>query len=250
MRARFVIAWAAGLFVPLFAAQAQADDIKVFSSTALRGALHELGPQFEKVTGNRLVLTIGPAAVMKSQIDDGAAFDVAILTPPLLDGLATAGKIDISTRVVIARSGLAISVPVGAAKPDISTAEALKRTLLNAKSIGLNGQGATRAGAEAMFARLGIEEDVKAKIKFLTTTTPEGVAKGEVELGLSPASEAIEASGAQFVGIVPAEYQSYIVLSGGVWTKSPNSDAAKALLKFLTAPSAAPVLKAKGMEPG
>jgi molybdate transport system substrate-binding protein len=250
MRTRFVVALLAGLSVSMFVAPAQADDIKVFSSTALKGALRELGPQFEKATGNRLVLTLGPAAVMKSQIDGGAAFDVAILTPPLLDAVATTGKIDSATRVVIARSGLAVTVGAGAAKPDVSTADALKRTLLSAKSIGLNGQGATRAGAEAMFAKLGIAEEVKAKIKFLTTTAPEGVAKGEVELGLSPASEALEASGVQFAGTVPTEYQSYIVLSGGVATKSQNADAAKALLKFLAAPSAAPVLKAKGMEPG
>src|SRR5262249_39745580 len=153
-----------------------------------------------------LVLTIGPAAVMKSKIDDGAVFDVAIVTPPLLEALAGAGKIDRTTSAVIARSGLAVSVQAGAAKPHVSTAGALKHTRLTAKSIGLNGQGATRTSAEAMFGKLGIAEDVKPKIKLLTTSAPEAVAHGEVELGLSPASEALEASGAQLAGMVPTEY--------------------------------------------
>jgi len=250
MTAGLRIAGLVGLVVSLGIAQAQAEEIKVFSSTALSGVLHELVPQFEKATGNTIVLTIGPAAVMKSQIDQGAAFDVAILTPPLLDGLATAGKIDSTTRATVAKSGLAVSVRPGTDKPDVSTADALKRTLLAAKSIGLNGQGATRAGAEAMFAKLGIADELKPKIKWLTTTAPEGITKGEVELGLSPASEALEATGTQVAGLVPADYQSYIVLVGGVSTSAKNAEAAKALLKFLTAPNAVPVLKQKGMEPG
>jgi molybdate transport system substrate-binding protein len=250
MRKHLRIAALAALLVPLMAAQALADEIKLFSSTALKAVLHEFVPQFEKATSNKVTLTIGPAAVMKSQIDQGAAFDVAILTPPLLDGLAKAGQIDAATRVTIAKSGLAVTVRAGAAKPEVATADALKRTLLAAASVGLNGQGATRAGAEAMFAKLGIAEEMKSKIKWLTTTAPEAVAKGEVELGLSPASEALEASGVQVAGLVPPDYQAYIVLTGAVSAKSQSAAAAAALLKFLTAPGALPVLKEKGMEPG
>lgn len=249
MNVRLIIAALVGLSSAV-ALPARADDIAVFSSTALRAVLRELGPQFEKATGNKLVLTIGPAAVMKSKIDEGAAFDVAIVTPPLLEGLAAAGKVDRATSAVIARSGLSVSVRAGASKPDISSAEALKQTLLTAKSIGLNGQGATRASAEAMFAKLGIAQEVKPKIKLLTTSAPAAVAQGEVELGLSPASEALEAAGAQLVGMVPTDYRSYLVLSGGVSTASKHPDAAKALIKFLTAPAAQPVLREKGMEPG
>src|SRR5947208_3605540 len=109
MKTRLAIAALIGLSLVL-AMPARADDITVFSSTALKAVLRELGPQFEKATGNKLVLTIGPAAVMKSQIDQGAAFDVAIVTPPLLEGLAAAGKVDRVTSAVIARSGLAVSV--------------------------------------------------------------------------------------------------------------------------------------------
>jgi molybdate transport system substrate-binding protein len=244
------IAALAGLILAFAAAQAQAADIKVFSSTALKAVLDELGPQFEKATGNKLVFTIGPAAAMKSQIDQGAAFDVAIVTPPLLDALAAAGKVDPATRAVIARSALGVSVRAGAPKPDVGTADALKRTLLNAKSIGFNGQGASRAGIEAMFAKLGIADDVKPKIKLLDVSAPVAAAKGDVELALSPVSEIVAVSGAQLAGPVPADVQSYLVLSGAVAGDSKNAGAAKALVKFLAAPSAATVLKAKGMEPG
>ena len=234
----------------LLTAPARAADIKVFSSTALRGVLDALGPQYEKATGNKLVFTIGPAAALKAKIDDGAAFDVAIVTPPLLDALVAAGKVDAATRAVIARSALAVSVRAGAPKPDVSTADALKRTLLDAKSIGFNGQGASRAGAEAMFAKLGIADAVKPKIKLLTTSAPEAVAAGEVDVALSPVSEVLAVSGSQLAGAVPADVQSYLVLAGAVAAHSPNADAATALIRFLTAPAALPVLAAKGMAPG
>ena len=232
------------------AATAQGADLKVFSSTALRAVLDQLGPQYEKATGNKLVFTIGPAAVMKAQIDQGAEFDVAIVTPPLLEALATSGKVDASTRAVLAKSALSVSVRAGAPKPDVTTADALKHTLLHASSIGFNGQGASRAGIEAMFAKLGLADDLKPKIKLVKTSAPEALVHGEIELALSPMSEALAVSGAQLAGPVPADYQSYLVLSGAVSAASKNADAARTLIKFLTAPSAAPVLKSKGMEPG
>jgi molybdate transport system substrate-binding protein len=238
------------LYLPLSGGYAQAGDIKVLSSTALKAVLEELGPQFEKATENKLVLTFAPAAVLKTQIDQGAAFDVAILTGPLLDGLGAAGKIDPATRAVIARSGLGISVRAGTAKPDVGTAEALKRTLLNTKSIGFNGQGQSRAGIEAIFAKLGIADDLKPKIVLLQNSAPVSVANGEVELALSPISEVVAVLGAELAGPVPADYQSYLALVGAVASGSSNAEAAKALIKFLTAPAAAPVLAAKGMEPG
>ena len=105
MKIQRVVAVMIGIVLPLLAAGAQAAELKVYASTAVKAVLQELGPQFEKATGNQLVFTFGPAAVMKKQIDEGAAFDVAILTPALTDGLATAGKIDPASRVAIARAG-------------------------------------------------------------------------------------------------------------------------------------------------
>jgi molybdate transport system substrate-binding protein len=237
-----------GLFFSL--AVANAADIKVLSSTGLKAVLEELGPQYEKATGNKLVLTTGSAASIKSQIDQGATFDVVIVTPPLMDGLAASGKIDPGTRAIIARSGLGVSLRAGAPKPDVTTPDALKQTLLNANSIGFNGQGASRAGTEAMFGKLGIADAIKPKIKLLQNSAPLSVAKGEVELALSPISEIIGVPGVELAGPVPVDYQSYLVLAGAVSATESNADSAKQLIRFLTGPSVLPVLKAKGMEPG
>jgi molybdate transport system substrate-binding protein len=252
---RRAIALIIGLAVPLVGMQiigapAQAAELKVLSSTALKAVLEELAPQFEKATEVKVVLTIAASAVLKARIDQGAAFDVAVLAPNLIDSLAAAGKVDPNTRAAIARSGLGVSVRAGAATPDVGTAEALKRTLLDAKSIGFNGQGASRVGIEALFAKLGIAEELKPKIVLLKTNAPEGVARGEVELALSPISEIVAVSGAQLAGAVPAEYQTYLTLVAAIAADSPSADAARSLIKYLTAPAASPVIKAKGMEPG
>lgn len=238
------------LALPLLAVSVQAAELKVLSSTALKTVLEELGPQFEKATENKVSFAFDPAAVLKTQIDQGAAFDVAILTVPLTDALVAAGKIDGASRTVVARGGLGVAMRAGAPKPDVSTAEAFKHALLNAKSIGFNGQGASRAATEAVFVKLGIADDLQPKIKLLQTTASEAVVKNDVEVGLGPVSEILASPAAELVGPFPSDLQWYLVLTAGVSTASKNTDAAKALIKFLTAPGAAPVLKAKGMEPG
>jgi molybdate transport system substrate-binding protein len=238
------------LAFPLFAAQAQAADVKVLASTAVKAVVEDLGTQFEKASENKLVATFGPAAALKTQIDQGAAFDVAILTASLTEALAASGKIDPASRATIARAGLGVAVRAGAAKPDVSTPDELKRTLLNAASIGFNGVGASRVGIEAMIAKLGIADALKGKIKLLDKSAPLAVAAGEVEVGLGPVSEILAVAGAQVAGAFPADLQSYLVFAAGVASASKESDAAKALIKVLTAPAAAAVLKAKGMEPG
>ena len=205
MKIQRVVAVMIGIVLPLLAAGAQAAELKVYASTAVKAALEELGPQFEKATGDKLVFTFGLTAAVKKQIDEGAAFDVVILPLPLTNDLATAGKIDPASRVAIARAGSGVSVPVGSPKPDVGTAEALKRTLLRAKSIGFAGIGSSRAGNEALLAKLGL------------------------------------------AGPFPAGLQSYLVFMAGVSSVSKNTDAARSLIKFLTAPAAAPVFKAKDM---
>lgn len=244
------IALLLGSLGAVFMPRAQAAEIHVLSSTALKGVLADLGPQFEKSTGNTLVVTLGPSGAIKSKIDEGAAFDVVVVTPPLLKALAASGKVGANTQAVIARSGLGISVAQGAPKPDVATPDALKRALLDAKSIGFNGGGASRAGIEAIFAKLGIADALKPKIKLLTVSAPEAAAKHEVELALSPVSEIIAVPEAQLAGALPAEDQSYLVLSGAVSAASKAPAQSEALMKFLTAPSALPALKANGMEPG
>ena len=249
MKTHRAIAALLGLALPLLGAQAQAAEIKVLASTAVKTVLDELGPQFEKATGNKLTFTIAPAAVLKSQIDQGASFDVAILTAPLTDGLAGEGKID-TARTAIAHAGIGVAIHKGAPKPDIGTTEAFKRALLNAKSVGYTAAGASGVYLKTLFEKLGIADELKPRLKLLAGGAGAAAANGEVEIGLTQISEILPYADAELVGPLPADIQSYTYFSAGVSAASKDADAAKAFVKFLAAPAALPLIKAKGMEPG
>ena len=238
-----------GLALLFLAGQAQAAEIKVFASTAVKTVLEELGPQFEKATGNKLAFTIAPAAVLKAKIDQAAAFDVAILTVPLTDSLARESKID-TTRTTIAHAGIGVAVHKGAPKPDISTTEAFKQALLNAKSVGFTAAGASGVYLKTLFEKLGIADELKPKLKLLQGAAGEAAASGEVEIGMTQISEILPYANAELVGPLPPDIQSYTYFSAAVSTVSKDADAARAFIKFLAAPAALTVIKAKGMEPG
>jgi molybdate transport system substrate-binding protein len=238
------------LGLPLLTAHAQAAEIKVLASTALKTTLEELGPQFEKATENKLVFTFAPAAVLKTQIEQGAGFDVAMLTVAATDDLAKQGKIDTATRTAISHAGIGVAIHKGAPKPDISSTDAFKHALLNAKSVGYTAAGASGVYLKTLFDKLGIADELKPKLKLLQGGAGEAAANGEVEIGMTQISEILPYANAELVGPLPADIQSYTYFSAGVATASKDADAGKALIKFLTAPSAVSVLKAKGMEPG
>lgn len=243
------IAAIVGSALLFLAGQAQAAEIKVLASTAVKTVLEELGPQFEKATGNKISFTIAPAAVLKAKIDQGAAFDVAILTAPLTDKLAAETKIDM-TRTTIAHAGIGVAIRKGAPKPDISTTEAFKRALLNAKSVGFTASGASGVYLKTLFEKLGIADELKSKLKLLQGAAGEAAANGEVEIGLTQISEILPYANAELVGPLPSDVQSYTYFSAGVSAASKDADVAKAFIKFLTAPAALKLIKVKGMEPG
>jgi molybdate transport system substrate-binding protein len=245
-----IIAVTVGLVLPFFAAYAQAADLRLFSTTALKTSLDELGPQFEKATESKLVINIGPAAVLKGQIDKGAGFDVAILTAPLTDALVSDGKASAASRTPIAHAGLGVAIRKGSPKPDISTTAAFKAALLNAKSIGYTAQGASAPALQGVFQKLGIADELKPKIKLLDGPAGAAVAKGEVEIGITQISEILPYADDELAGPLPADVQVYTNFSASVAVDTKAADAAQALIKFLTAPAAAVVIKAKGMEPG
>ncbi len=234
------------------AGAANAAEIRVLSSNALKTVVEELGPQFEKATENKLNVTFGAAANLKTSIEKGEAFDLAILTSSALDDLVKQGKLVAATRADIARSSVGLAVKKGAAKPDISTTEAFKRALLDAKSIAYVEQGASGIYLKGLFERLGIAEQLKPKIKLLPASNPaaNAVANGEAEIGMTQISEILPYAGAELVGPLPADIQLYTVFPAAVGASAKEPEAAKALIKFLTAPAAVPVLKAKGLSPG
>jgi molybdate transport system substrate-binding protein len=231
-------------------AAARAGEVRVLCANALGSVMQELGPRFESATGHKLVIQFDTVGALKRQIDAGERFDVAILTTPFIDTVIKEGRIAPGTRTDVARSGLGVIVRTGAPKPDISSADTFKRALLNAKFISYAKEGATGIYLETLFKRLGITDQMKPKTKF----PPSGrgaqfVAEGETELHLSVISSFDPVPGAELLGPFPPELQSYIGYSAGVGSAAKEAAAGKALISFLTAPTAVPVLKAKGMEP-
>jgi molybdate transport system substrate-binding protein len=246
MRASIIVAAIAAT-----AAVAQTADVHVLASNGIKAVVEELRPQAERAIGRPLAIEFNSSSALKQKIETGEAFDVAILTSELLDELTKSGKIASGGSAGIARSGIGIGIRAGAPKPDIHSAAALKQTLLKAKSITFAQDGASRAYIVKMLDRFGIAEDVKSKIILEqgSTRAAARVADGSAEIIMTLVSEILPAPGVELLGPLPAEVQNYVSMSAGVGAKARNADAAKALIKFLSGPSVAPTLKAKGMEP-
>lgn len=230
---------------------ARAAEIKVLASNGIKAAFVELVPQFEKETGHKLDFTWGASNLLVKQIERGKVFDVVIVTPALIKDLIKLGKVADGSAVNLARVGLGVAVKQGAPKPDISTVEAFKKTLLNAKAIAYTTAGQSGLHFISVTERLGIAEQVTAKGKTVAEgPAAELVAKGEADVAIQLIPELASVSGVEVVGPFPAELQNYIVLTGGIGTTATDKAAAQALIKYLTTPTAISVIKAKGMEPG
>jgi molybdate transport system substrate-binding protein len=246
----FCVAAIALLFTLGWSQGAQAAEVRVLCSNGLKAVMEDLAPQFEKATGNKAVVTYGLAAEFKQQIETGQAFDVAVLTPPLIDDLIKQGKMAADTRAVIARTGLGIMIRAGGRKPDVTTTEAFKHSLLGAKSIAFVKVGASGVAFQALIKRLGLADALQSKLK--PTATGEElndlVVHGGAEFGIVPLSEILPVHGAELGGMFPSDVQSYIVMAAAVGSSAKQGAAARDLVKFLTSPAALPVIKAKGME--
>ena len=229
---------------------AQTGEIRVLCSSGFKAVMEELAPQFERATHHKVAVRYGLAAMLKQQIEAGEAFDLAILTPAAIDDLINAHKVAADSRTTLARSGLGIVMRAGAPKPDITTVETFKRSLVAAKSIAFAKEGASGVAFAALIERLGIADALKGKSKLTATGEEVGqaVVAGDAELGVLPVSEILPIRGAELLGTFPADVQSYIVMVAGVGTSAKAGTVARDFVGFLTAPSALPVINAKGME--
>ena len=232
------------------ATSVHAADITVLCSQGLKTALDELRPQFERASGDRLIVTYDTSAILKAQIEAGKAFDVAVLTPPLITALVQQGRVADGTATTLARTGVGVAVRRGAARPDIGSAEALKRALTGAGSVAYSTSGASGAVFTAALQKLGIAEAVKARGKAIPNgLTGDVVARGEADLAVQLMPELMSVSGVDVVGPFPAELQSFVVLTGGISTTA-DRPRAEAVLAFLRSPAAAAIIRGKGLEPG
>ena len=247
-----IVLLSAGFAIP-FATRtpAQSAELRVMISDGMKAVVEELTPQIEQSIGRKLAVQFNSSKNLRDKIQAGEPFDAAILTSDVLDDLIKQGKIATASRADISRTGMGVGVRAGAPKPDISTPEALKRTLLNAKSISFNPTGASAAHTYDMLARLGIADAVKPKLMLDAEAgrPQKNVAEGKVELVISLIPEVRFFPGVELVGPVPSDFQSYVNFAAGVATNAHDADAAKALIRFLTGPALPPALKAKGMEP-
>jgi molybdate transport system substrate-binding protein len=224
-------------------------DIKVLSTNGVATVLRELAPQFERAKDHKLAITFGATARLKEKIGEGAPFDVAILTAEATDELIKQGRIT-GARADLAKSGIGVAVRAGARKPDIGTAAAFKRALLDAKSVAYSAQGMSGVYFASLLDRLGIAGEIRPKAKVQQgTPTGEAAARGEAELAIQQISELLPVAGIELVGPLPAELQLYTVFSAGLGAQAAQKDAGRALIDFLSAQMTKPLLAAKGLEP-
>jgi molybdate transport system substrate-binding protein len=230
------------------AVPARAEDVKVFSSVAMRAVVEELAQRFERETGHRVVPTFGLAAAMKSRIEGGEAFDLAILTPAQIDDLIKQGKAAAGSRAVIARTGLGLMVRAGSPKLDVGTVDAFKRTLLATKSLTYVPAGASGVAFVATAKQLGIAQALEAKTKPGASgeDVNANITGGSADIAVLPVSEILPVKGATLGGVFPAEVQTYIVMAGA--TSNTASAAARSFLAQLTSSASDAVITAKGME--
>jgi molybdate transport system substrate-binding protein len=231
-----------------FATSARAADIKVFCTNGVKAVVEELLPQFERTTGNKVVISYEPSTQIKKRIDAGEPFDLAMMTTALIDAEIKAGKLQFESRRFVARSGLGLSIRSGAKKPDIATVDAFKKALLAAKSITYATQGASAAPFEALVAKLGIESQVKPKYNLRPTASQvgEAVASDAAEIGVAPVSEILPVKGVDLVGPFPKDVQSYVEITVAAGTGAKEKDAANKLIAFIVSPANAALIKAKG----
>jgi molybdate transport system substrate-binding protein len=239
------------LYVGLHAQQTAAPGgLRVLGSNGIREVVEAVKPQAEHAAGKPLAIDYNSSSATVDRIEKGENFDVAILTSDTIDDLINKGRIVSGSRAKLARAGIGVGIRKGAPKPDISSADAIKKSLLQAKAITYAQDGASRVHVEQMFGRLGIMQEMTSKIRLEQGSTKSAarVAQGGADMIITLISEIMPAEGVALVGPLPAEFQYYVDFAAGISAKSKNQDAAKALIKFLSTPASLP-LAAKGMEP-
>jgi molybdate transport system substrate-binding protein len=229
-------------------------DVSVATSGTFTAAYLALVPQLERIANDKVVTaatSIGAGAdSIPSRLVRGERIDVVIVSDAVLLQLIDDGLVAADSRVELARSGIGIAVRAGAPKPDVSTVAELRETLLRARSIAYSGSVSGTYVSTQLFARLGIADEVSAKSRKIDTERVGAVvARGDAEIGFQQISELLPIAGIDVVGPLPAEVQYVSVFSAGVIKTSPHAEVARAMIRFLASPDAAPVVERTGLEP-
>ena len=230
---------------------AHAAEIKVIASAAVKEVVLDLLPAFEKSRGHKVTTIWAGTEAITKRISGGEVVDIVLIAAPNIDKLISEGRLVAGSRADVAKSGIGVAVRAGLPKPDISSGEAVKKAVLAAKSVAYS-SGPSGSYLADLFKKMGIADQIKNKVK----QTPSGVqvgevvARGEADLGFQQVSELLHVKGIDYLGPLPADIQHITVFSAGLHTAATAPDAAKALIKLLTGPEAAPIIRKSGMEPG
>ena len=239
--------------VALLSSHAVAQDptaLRVYSSNGVRIVLQEMQPRIEAAVGKPLSFEFSTARTLVQQLADGAAFDVAVLTPALIDELIDAGRVAADSRIDVARVGIGVGARQGTPARSVATLDELRSTLLAAGSVAFGANGQSRQTNEASFAALGIADDMRAKVRLTGPgEAPVLVAAGEVDLVLTLISELLREPGVQFLGPLPAEVQAYIRFAAGTSAGTHDRAAAAAFVRALSTADFAAALERHGLEP-
>jgi molybdate transport system substrate-binding protein len=254
MTVKFAAAAMAALAVSVASVgQAGAVELKLLTTGAFKPVVLALVPEFEKQSGHKVAVDNGTAGELKTRIDGGETFDVLVTTPKDIDAFIAKGKLASGSGVALASVGVGVVVKEGAPKPDISSVEAFKRALLAAKSVAYidpKSGGSSGIYVDKLLERMGIADQVRPKAKLKQGGhVADLIVSGEAELGIHQISEIVTVKGAALVGPLPKEIQNTTTYAAGLSASTASKDAAQALIKALSGPAAAAVLKAKGMEP-
>ena len=233
---------------------AGAAELKLLTAGAFKSTVVALIPEYEKMSGNKVSVENDTVGGLMMRIEAGESFDVVVMTPETVDQLIGKGKVISGSRTNLARVGVGVMVKTGASQPDISTVEAFKKAVLDAKSVSFidpASGGSSGIYIEKLLERLGISDQVKPKEKLKQGGyVADYVESGQAELGIHQISEILPHGGVTLVGPLPKEIQNYTVYAAGIGAGTKEGDAAKALIASLVGPSAQALFKSKGMEPG
>jgi molybdate transport system substrate-binding protein len=245
---------AAALVATTATANVQAEDLHVITSGGFTAAYKALGPKFATEHGDTLETALGPSMgkspeAIPNRLARGESADAVIMVGYALDDLIRQGKVIPGSRVELADSRIGMVVREGAAKPDISTEDGLRQTLLHAKSIAYSDSASGVYIERELFKKLGIEDQVKSKAKMVPRIPVASVvANGDYEIGFQQVSELLPVKGATFVGKIPESVQSVTRFAAGVPVGAQHPKEAKALLDYLASPGVQSEVKSTGLD--
>jgi molybdate transport system substrate-binding protein len=242
------LAGAALVAACVIAMPVNAAEIKIISTPAASTALRMAARDFERATGNKVVIEFSNIATTRKRIAAGDEFDMIVVSPKAIDDLTQQGKIAAGASHNMGRTGLAIVGHKGSPKPDISTVESFKSTLLNARLFSYSATGESGIGFLKVLDKLGITEAMKPRIRA-NSNMASLVESGEAELGITGVGAGLSYTQLEYIGPLPAAVQEYVYMAAGVGTNAKSPEAARALLKYLGDPAVVQAMSKVGLEP-